>query len=230
MGFRPARMAASEAAAPLTEEYGMTPALPDKLLIPVKGETVTHLLNIWPDLQRPSATVLIIDTSGSMQGEAIRIAQEQYRMFVNNMSPRDVTALVSFSTNAELKMDFTSDKAALLEKIDALNAAGGSVLNDALTTALRTLTQDKVKGYRKTIILLTDGQSKESSMSLPLLIATLKNAVSHKDINIIIVGISGSGLASEDLRQIAATTDGIFKETPLQDLYETFQEIFKILA
>ncbi|MGH8998041.1 MAG: type II secretion system F family protein [Acidimicrobiia bacterium] len=81
----------------------------------------------------PVGTVLVIDTSGSMQtGGAIDRAKSAARAFVEERQPNDWIAVVGFSSRAEVKSGFTQDGAALLAAIDGLRASGETGLWDGV--------------------------------------------------------------------------------------------------
>ncbi len=106
--------------------------------------------------------VLTLDRSGSME-QAMPAAKQAATTFVNLMGQNDQTAIVSFSTRATVDQTFTNDKTLLHAAINAMVARGGTAIYDALLTSADLLAG--VTG-RKAIILMTDGEDKDSNATL----------------------------------------------------------------
>jgi tight adherence protein B len=104
--------------------------------------------------QRPQDVVLLIDTSGSMQGAPIQDAKSAARSFLQGMSSSDRVALVSFAVKPVVVSDFTSDRGALIAAIDALDAAGETAVHDALVAASKLVSNTD---RQVTFVLLSDG-------------------------------------------------------------------------
>ena len=114
------------------------------------------------------ATVLVLDTSGSMSGDKIRQLNEGVKFFVNDVSSDDLArkrvdlAVVSFGGDVELKHDFSG-----VEDFEAskLNADGGTPMGEAILKAIDMVANRKAayrdKGtdyFRPWIFLVTDGE------------------------------------------------------------------------
>jgi tight adherence protein B len=109
---------------------------------------------------KPVGTVLVFDTSGSMQPR-IAEAKAAARSFIANKAPNEWIALVEFSSQAVLKSDFTQDTGALTAAVDSLQAKGETALWDGLTTAAQLF--DKHPDYQPNVVLLSDGADTISS-------------------------------------------------------------------
>lgn len=104
--------------------------------------------------------VMVVDVSGSMQGEKVAQAQAAAHFVVNSLNAADRFNLVSFSTGVRIwesqlqTVDETTQQAAH-DWIDDLRATGGTDINRAL---LETLAQFEPDSTRPAYILfLTDG-------------------------------------------------------------------------
>ena len=105
---------------------------------------------------RPVGTVLVIDTSGSMQSKgALQSAKAAARQFVAGRAPNEWMAVVSFSSAPVVRAGFTQDAAALGAAIDALAPVGETALWDALTTAAHLY--DQRPDLQANLVLLSDG-------------------------------------------------------------------------
>jgi VWFA-related protein len=104
----------------------------------------------------PVGTVLVIDTSGSMKSQgAIDQAKAAARQFIASKAGNDWIALVSFSSQALIRSDFTQDGAALAAAVDGLDAVGETALWDGLSLSARLY--DKRPDLQPNVVLLSDG-------------------------------------------------------------------------
>ena len=109
--------------------------------------------------RRSVAMVLVIDSSGSMQGNAIRLAQEATRRAIDLLEPQDQVGVIAFENQSRWISPIRpcSDRGEVLERIDTIRAGGGTDLFSAMDKAYLAL--DEAFAERKHMIVLTDGIS-----------------------------------------------------------------------
>jgi Ca-activated chloride channel family protein len=119
--------------------------------------------------------IVVLDTSGSMEGEKIEQAREALLYVLGHLNPEDRFNIVEFSTGAR---EYARDLVAPGEAEDAarwverLQATGGTDINLALLTAL-----DMVESERPTMILfLTDGLPTEGEVEINRIIDNVNDA------------------------------------------------------
>lgn len=113
----------------------------------------------------PLEVILLIDTSGSMQGEKISHAKEAAKLLVNKMcSDPEITdiqiGLVTFNTDATINSSFTIDSNKILSEIDSLSAAGGTCIGKGMEKCQEIFkSRDGIRAEdaKKYLIMLTDG-------------------------------------------------------------------------
>ena len=103
----------------------------------------------------PFAVVLVIDTSSSMSGMPLQRTQAAAKAFVNALGPDDPIAIVTFSNDATVLREFTTDKADLLAAIDGLVPFGQTALYDGAATGIELAAEAPYP--RRAVILLSDG-------------------------------------------------------------------------
>lgn len=119
---------------------------------------------------RRSATVLVVDTSGSMDGKRIRNLQAAAKEFVrsyagDNENVGRYLAVVDFATHVEVPLNWTDvsstrGKTRAFEAIDNLRAGGGTNLDAGIKQATSLFLKDDVKEIQKAnrnTVVLTDG-------------------------------------------------------------------------
>lgn len=106
--------------------------------------------------------ILVVDTSGSMQGEKIEQARQAAHFVVDNLNAGDRYNLIGFSTGVhlwqnELQPTGKATQAAAHDWIDQLAATGSTDINRALLEALGQLDQRNSSARPAYILFLTDG-------------------------------------------------------------------------
>ncbi len=106
------------------------------------------------------AAVLLVDISKSLKPAQFDKLREALLAWVDAMSEKDRTAILTFGTGVRQEMDFSADKAALKETIGRLNATDTDTqlhrgLVEAMSVKNRT---DPDLPLRRIIITLSDGR------------------------------------------------------------------------
>lgn len=127
------------------------------------------MLNTWTiDLKLEFAPkiksqdiVLVMDRSGSMEGDRLKNARKAANQFVDiilddsEFDHENRIALINYSVGAKVDNNFTTDKASLKSNIDALTATGVTFTQLGLYEARKLL--EGSTADEKIIVLLTDG-------------------------------------------------------------------------
>jgi formylglycine-generating enzyme len=108
----------------------------------------------------PISSVLTIDISGSMDGSGIGIAKAAANAWINalQLGPSEC-AITTFSDNAYLNQDFTTDRTALLNVVNSLSAKASTDYDRALLNPPAGSLQVTKHGLpiQKIIVFLSDG-------------------------------------------------------------------------
>jgi VWFA-related protein len=102
------------------------------------------------------AVVLVMDTSGSMAGAPLSLAEEAAVSFVNSLLPKDGAIVIPFADSVGAPSPLTADKQALATTLRGLQAGGSTALYDAVVAAAQAAKSAPLP--RKVVVLLTDGQ------------------------------------------------------------------------
>ena len=119
--------------------------------------------------------IVVLDTSGSMEGEKIEQAREALLYVLDHLNPEDRFNIVEFSTGArEYSRDLilAQNAGEAIPWVERLEATGGTDINLALLNAL-----DMVQPERPTMLLfLTDGVATEGEQDTSRIIGNIADA------------------------------------------------------
>ncbi|CAN5781414.1 VIT domain-containing protein [soil metagenome] len=119
--------------------------------------------------------IMVLDTSGSMDGDKIVQAKEALKYVLGQLGSEDRFTIVEFSTGVRLfddELQPVREVAGALSWVDRLEATGGTDINAALLTALDLVEQD-----RPTYVLfLTDGLPTEGETGIQAILSNVEQA------------------------------------------------------
>lgn len=174
----------------------------------------------------PLDVTLLMDTSGSTEGEGLAQAKSAAIAFIQGLAPEDRVAVMRFANSVTLQQDFTTDKQAAINAINALSSRGQTELYKATDTAVRQAATSQ--SPRRAMILLTDGASDaiETGISASDAMATATSSG-------VPVFTIAQGAAIQDptyLIDLAGVSNGRYLEAPTPgDLSGVYQSIGRLL-
>ena len=123
-------------------------------------------LPLETDARRPIHLALVIDTSGSMEGEAIANARAAAIELVDALSDGDRISVIAFHSTTDLVAPSTEIDAAtkllLKRKLERLEAKGTTDLAGGLRAAIEQLSIYQADEIRR-VVLLSDGMPNDAS-------------------------------------------------------------------
>ena len=152
------------------------------------------------------AIVLAIDTSGSMAGALIEAARDAAISLIDQLNEGDEVAIVRFSNNVSLALDFTTDRAVARDVLNSLVAQGETALYDASAFTADLLSD--ISPARSNLVLLSDGE--ESGASAAARDASIQS-LTDSGATAFAFGL-GTSSDAEYLEAVAAGTGGEFWE------------------
>lgn len=182
----------------------------------------------------PVNLAIVIDRSGSMQGQKIEDAKGAARQLVDQLEPGDRVAIVTYDWEAEVVLASSPadsrGKQAAHRAIDAITSDGGTNISGGLTAG-----REEVLAYRSPravsrIVLISDGLATDG-LTEPDELARLASATAESGVSITTVGV-GLDFDERTMARIAVSGAGnyYFAESSamLAELFE--QELGKLGA
>jgi Ca-activated chloride channel family protein len=111
-------------------------------------------LDVFSRDELPLNVALVLDLSDSI-GPFLGPLREAATTALNALKPADEVALLTFSTEAKLRIPFTTDKDKIADEISSFKAGGATNINDGIFLAAKYLLTAPPKG-RRVIILISD--------------------------------------------------------------------------
>ena len=134
LGLRPGK-AGVALGAKFAPEFGVDPQARYDSYRPPKPEVADAMLKSWQEYaKKPSLVVVVVDSSGSMQGNKITAVQNTLQTYVNSLGPKDQIALIDF--DSEIRPPVLADGTPQgrdrgLQFVSGLQASGGTRLYDS---------------------------------------------------------------------------------------------------
>ncbi len=178
--------------------------------------------------KRPKVDLsVVLDRSGSMEGEKLSQAKLAARQLIANLDINDRFSIVSYGTDVKLLMPTTlateSAKQAALMTISEIYSDGGTNLSGGLEMGRQQLASLQGRSRRvQRIVLISDGQANEGIVN-PEQLANLASSTADNGISITTVGV-GLDFDERTMTQISTSGRGnyYFAESAAQ-LSELFQ-------
>jgi Ca-activated chloride channel family protein len=157
----------------------------------------------------PLNLTLLLDTSGSMEGEAIEALRDAARGLIGKMDARDHISVIAFHSVGEVLVPATPLTAEARADIDArlaaIEARGTTAMAEGLTLALQQSSLGHTTDSIDRIVLLGDGVPNDATQ-IPALIAAAR--AQHVSITSLGLGIEFDPVI---LGQLAVETGGVYR-------------------
>jgi Ca-activated chloride channel family protein len=187
-GFRPATPDVP-LGYPISPELGVDPNQPSNILEVPDPDVIAAVQSSWQFVKKQADVLLVIDTSGSMEGDKIDQARTAANAFLDKMPPQNRVGLVTFDSqvryldtqaNAMIYVDesnmasaqplvsFEGGQKPIRDQINVLQANGDTSLYDAIQQSIELLKQarDDQDDRIQAVVVLSDGQDTSSLTAL----------------------------------------------------------------
>jgi Ca-activated chloride channel family protein len=169
-GFRPANVSVP-LADPISTAYGVDPQGVQTILEVPSADVIVAAKNAWSLNRKRADIMLVVDTSGSMEGDKLELVKAGLDTFLLRILPEDRVGLITFDSTARVATPLaplSENRIALQSAIGDMRARGKTAVFDALELARQELDalppaeDDRIRA----IVLLSDGADNSSASSL----------------------------------------------------------------
>ncbi|MCJ7717180.1 MAG: VIT and VWA domain-containing protein, partial [Anaerolineales bacterium] len=160
----------------------------------------------------PRDIVLVLDTSGSMEGVKLDQAKEAARYVLTHLNQEDSFNVIAFSTGVKHfsnSLQPAANTSQAISWIERMQALGGTNINQALLEAMAQRTTDE--GYQSerplVILFLTDGLPTEGVTEIDQILANIRSTASSQ-VRLFAFGV-GDDVNTELLDTLAEDNRGL---------------------
>ncbi|MGB1285332.1 MAG: VWA domain-containing protein [Aggregatilineales bacterium] len=161
-GFRPVNPDV-EIGLPFTEENGVS--IDDALNVPQLDvpdpAVIASVQESWEFVKKQADIMLVIDVSGSMEGEKLENAKAAAQAFIENTGLTNRVGLAAFAERVEVLVELDileNNKSDIAAAINRLQAGGGTALYNATVDTVGLMSDLPDSDRIRALILLSDGE------------------------------------------------------------------------
>jgi Ca-activated chloride channel family protein len=231
-GYRPADLGLKldSATSPINAANGADPAQPQTSLQVPSAAVLDVVRESWLANKRRTNVMLVVDTSGSMEGQKLANVQEALQTFLDQIkSDAERVGLIEFFTDVteRVRIDtLENNRSDLTRAVDRMEAGGNTALLDGVAAAYDRLQDLNDPGRINAIVVMTDGKENASSTNLRRLVDRLQRG-NQQGVPVLVFGIAyGDDADLSALQALSEATGGqTYRGTP-----ETIRKLYKILS
>ena len=166
----------------------------------------------------PLNLALVIDRSGSMQGDRIKRAKEAAILAVEMLGDDDIVSIIAYDTHAQVIVPATKarSKASIIQAIRGIRPLNSTALHAGVALGASETEKFLSKERVNRVVLLSDGIANVGPSS-PSELAALGRSLVAKGLSVSTIGL-GLGYNEDLMSQLASASDGnhVFVESPDQ--------------
>jgi Ca-activated chloride channel family protein len=231
-GYRPADLTIKldTPGSPISPANGVDPTQPQTALqVPAPG-VLDVVRESWLAYKRRTNVMLVVDTSGSMEGTKLDNVKTALKTFIDQIPSNDErVGLIEFYSSVDelVRLDtLKSNRSTLISRVAQLEAGGNTSLIDGVSLAYDRLQALNDPERINAIVVMTDGKENASNLSLPQIVAKLQQS-NQRGVPVVVFGVAyGSDADLSALQAMADATNGqVYRGT-----VETIKGLYKILS
>jgi Ca-activated chloride channel family protein len=231
-GYRPAdlNIKIDGANSPINVNRGVDPTKPQTSLQVPSAAVLDVVRESWLANKRRTNVMLVVDTSGSMEGEKIDNVKEALATFLDQIkSDEERVGLIEFYTDVTERVkisELKNNRSDLVRAVANLDSGGNTALLDGVAAAYERLQQLNDPSRINAIVVMTDGKENASAISLSQLVKRLQDG-NQRGVPVVIFAIAYGSDA--DMKMLQTLSDATGGQT-LVGSVETIRKLYKVLS
>lgn len=224
-GFRPSDF--TKVGKSINKDNGLDPKQPQRVLGLPEPDVLAKIKEAWQEDRRPANVMLTLDVSGSMDDDRLTNAKQGLKEFLNNVAKQDQIGLTIFNQSPEIVAPIGTDRKHIQDIVQNLTADGGTSIFDTTRFVFNHLRDKKDTDNINAIVLLTDGEDTDSTISLEQTLRALRaQGDSNNHVRIFTIAYTSGAARSQDtLQAIAEATGGKFYQGNTDDIESVYKSI-----
>jgi Ca-activated chloride channel family protein len=156
----------------------------------------------------PVNMALVIDRSGSMNGERLAQAKEGAITAINRLTSSDYVSVVTFDDSIDtiVSAQRVTDKESIISRIREIRVGGSTAIFGGVSQGAAEVRKNSERGFINRIVLLSDGQANVGPQS-PADLGRLGVSLMKEKISVTTIGV-GLGYNEDLMTRLAAKSDG----------------------
>jgi Ca-activated chloride channel family protein len=197
---------------PLDAQHGVDPSQPQTIMEIPDAAVISGIQDLWKRVKKPVDLVVVLDTSGSMEGEKISAARASLIQFIKLLDDRDRLEVILFNTQITTLTELSplgEKRDQVSNRVAGIVERGGTRLYDATLQAFESLGERGDPKHIRAVVVLSDGRDTDSNLLLAQLMAQISSSGEDAGYGIKLFTIAfGKDADASILQQIAEATGG----------------------
>jgi Ca-activated chloride channel family protein len=150
---------------------------PQTILEIPSAPVIEEIQQLWQQTKKPVDLVVVMDISGSMEGDKITTARSSLLQFIQKLDERDRLRIDLFSSGVSTLTPLSpigEKRQQVLDSVSGVFENGNTALYDAVLQAYQGLQAEGDPKHIRAIVVLSDGQDTASAATLQQVIAEIQ--------------------------------------------------------
>lgn len=229
-GLRPVNTEVA-VAAPLDEAHGVDPTQPAQVFAAADAASVFAIQDLWQTERKNVNLAMVLDISGSMEGQKIEQVRRAANEFVAQMGDGDWLTVIVFDDRPRILVPNIQigdkNRQAVIDGINTITAGGGTALFDSVAFGARELQNASHVDTVSAMVVLTDGMN-TATIEFNSPDARFTDVILSSGVSVYTIAY-GDDADRETMQSIALATNGVFysaDETTIGDIYAEISAAF----
>jgi len=149
----------------------------------------------------PVDITMLIDNSGSMEGDLIETTKDITKTLIKMMTDNDQMSIITFSETPDLALQFSDNKELLAETVDSIFiGSAGTLYHPAFNKAFYNFKHSRNNGIKRVLIFFSDGKPWDKVSSQTILNKT--NELVGSGICIYTIGLGPDSLRQTEAQDL----------------------------